>query len=402
MARKSFEELQEIMKREGCERIWSWSKVNSFHTSTYEWFLHYVKKAKPDNDNSIYVVTGGLSHDILEKYYTGQIKYEEMINEFEDGWSVAVDLADLKFDRCDEIKNDSIKNKYYQNLIHFFTNHKPFANKPILEQFVKIKIGKNLFQGYIDSTYKDNDGNFHIIDFKTSSIYKGAKAENECGQLVLYAIGLNQAGIPLDKIRIAWNFLKYVSVECEQKNGKVKTREIERCKIGESLKASAKTWLKHFDYDVDEYIDRLIETNDIECLPDEVREKFSISDCYVYVSLTEELVNKWTKYIVDTITDIELREKDYQETHNDKVWWDTDESLKAQSYYFANLCSYSRRLHKPYDEYCKKIEEQKNGGVFGDMFGSNTFGNTNNDSDSVSSSNEVTEDVLSWLDNIEL
>ena len=78
---------------------------------------------------------------------------------------------------------------------------------------------------------------------------KGAKAENESGQLVLYAIGLNQQGIPMDKIKIRWNFLKYVTIQYEQKNGTVKTREVERCKIGESLQSNAKTWLKAFGYE---------------------------------------------------------------------------------------------------------------------------------------------------------
>lgn len=82
------------------------------------------------------------------------------------------------------------------------------------------------------------------MDWKTSSIYKGKKAENECGQLVVYAIGLNQQGVPMDKIRICWNFLKYVSIQYEQANGAVKTREVERCKIGESLQTNAKMWLK--------------------------------------------------------------------------------------------------------------------------------------------------------------
>ena len=397
MARLTGEQLEALMKKENCDRIWSWSKINCFHTSPYEYYLKYIKKAKEDRADSIYTTTGGLAHNILEKFYTSEITYDKMIGEFEDGWIVAADIADLKFDRADEERNEKIKDKYYDNLVHFFNNHTVLKNKPIIEQFVKVKINNNLFQGYIDCAFKDDEDCINIVDFKTSSIYKGAKAENESGQLVLYAIGLNQQGIPMDKIKICWNFLKYVTIQYEQKNGTVKTREVERCKIGESLQSNAKTWLKAFDYEPDEYLKELLDTNSIDCLPEEVKEKYVISDCYVYVDLTDELINKWTDHVTTVIKDIELREKDYEETHSDACFFDTDESVKAQSYYFANLCSFSRNLHKPYDEYCKRLEAAQNGtDLFGGLLGSNTV--TTSSSNVIdNNSNELD---LSWLDSI--
>lgn len=396
MARLTGEQLEALIKKEGVDRIWSWSKINCFHTSPYEYYLKYIKKAKEDRADSIYTTTGGLAHNILEKFYTGEITYEQMIDEFEDGWIVAADIADLKFDRADEERNAQIKDKYYENLVHFFNNHTVLKNKPIIEQFVKVKIGNNLFQGYIDLAFKDEQGCITIQDWKTSSIYKGAKAENESGQLVLYAIGLNQQGVPMDKIKIRWNFLKYVTIQYEQKNGTVKTRDVERCKIGESLQSNAKTWLKAFGYEPDEYLKAMLDTNGIDCLPDEVKEKYVITDCYVYVDLTDELINKWTEHVITVIKDIELREADYAETHSDACFYDTDESVKAQSYYFANLCSYSRNLHKPYDDYCKRLEAAQNGtDMFGGLLGSETVNKSSNVID-----NKGSELDLSWLNSI--
>ena len=398
MARLTSEQLQDLMKKEGVDRIWSWSKINCFHTSPYEYYLKYIKKVKEDRANSIYVTTGGIAHDILEKLYTNQISYDEMLEQFEDGWMVAAEIADLKFDRSDEERNAKIKDKYYENLVHFFNNHTKLENKPIIEQFVRVKIGDNLFQGYIDCAFKDNDNCINIVDFKTSSIYKGAKAENESGQLVLYAIGLNQQGVPFDKIKICWNFLKYVTIQYEQKNGAVKTREVERCNIGESLQSNAKTWLKHFGYEPDEYLKAMLDTNGIDCLPEEVREKYVISDCYVYIDLTEELINKWTEHVITVIKDIELREADYAETHSDACFYDTDESVKEQSYYFANLCGYSRNLHKPYDEYCKRLEAAQNGG---DLFVGLGLGSDNVSTSSTNVINNKNNELdLSWLDSI--
>lgn len=402
MARLTSEELQTLMKNEGVSRIWSWSKWNCFHTSPYEYFLKYILHKKEDRTDCIYTTTGGIAHDIMERRYTGKLPYEQMINDFEDGWVTAFNIAEMKFDRNSPEKNDKISQKYYENLKHFFMNHTPLKYKPVIEQFVKAKIGDNLFQGYIDVCFKDDEGNFNILDWKTSSIYKGKKAENECGQLVVYAIGLNQQGVPMDKIHICWNFLKYVSIQYEQANGAVKTREVERCKIGESLQTNAKMWLKKLGYtdQVDDYLKLLLDTNDIECLPKEVQEKYIISDCYVYVPLTDELINRWKETIISTINDIELREKDYEETHSDKAFWDTDESVEAQSYYFSTLCGYSPNLHLPYKAYLERTEKAKDGDVFSGV-GSSTV-----ESSPVAQTNKVihhkdTENVdLSWLDNI--
>lgn len=395
MARLTSEQLQAIMKKEGVNRIWSWSRINCFHNSPYEYYLRYIKKAKEDRADSIYTTTGGIAHNILEKLYTGQIKYDEMLEEFEDGWTVATDIANLKFDRTDEEKNAKIKDKYYENLCHFFKYHTKLEKKPMIEQFIKIKVDGNLLQGYIDCAFKDSDENIHIVDFKTSSIYKGAKAENESGQLVLYAIGLNQQGVPLDKIKICWNFLKYVTIQYKQKKGDIKTRVSERCEIGKDLQSNAKMWLKHFGYEPDEYLKEMLDTNSIDCLPEEIRKNYVILDCYVYVDLTDKLINKWTTHVSTVIKDIELREADYAETNSDACFWDTDESVKEQSYYFANLCSYSRNLHKPYDEYCKKLEAaQNNNDFFGGLLGSTTTSSSN------VIDNKSSEPDLSWLDNL--
>nr|DAF79561.1 MAG TPA: PD-(D/E)XK nuclease superfamily protein [Caudoviricetes sp.] len=402
MARLTSEELQTLMKNEGVSRIWSWSKWNCFHTSPYEYFLKYILHKKEDRTDCIYTTTGGIAHDIMERRYTGKLPYEQMIDDFEDGWVTAFNIAEMKFDRNSPEKNDKISQKYYENLKHFFMNHTPLKYKPVIEQFVKAKIGDNLFQGYIDVCFKDDEGNFNILDWKTSSIYKGKKAENECGQLVVYAIGLNQQGVPMDKIRICWNFLKYVSIQYEQANGAVKTREVERCKIGESLQTNAKMWLKKFGYadQVDDYFKLLLDTNDIECLPKEVQEKYIISDCYVYVPLTDELINRWKETIISTINDIELREKDYEETQSDKAFWDTDESVETQSYYFSTLCGYSPNLHLPYKAYLERTEKAKDGDVFSGVGSSTVESSPVAQTDKVIHQKDPENVDLSWLDNI--
>lgn len=442
--RKTHEELNELCKKFNTDRLWSWSRVNCTHNSLYEYYLKYIAREKEDRADSIYTVTGGISHDIIEKFYSGEITKEQMLEEFNDGWTVAFDIGDLKFNRSDSEKNNDIADKYYKNLEHFFKNHTVLPRKVALEQFVTIQIGDEWYQGYIDALTTDENGNYIIIDWKTSSLYVGEKAKNECGQLVLYAMALHQKGIPYENIRICWNFLKYVNVLCEkpqyinlkwttakgeekvkekldktkltstlkasvkallkdagiskeeieslviemeEKNSidmlpesvksKIvieecevdnKPRQIERCKIGESLQANVKSQMKKLGYSEDDiftYLDQLIQTNDIACLPQDVQDKYEFSDCYVYVDLTEELLQHWENYIIETTKMIRDKEAEYAETQDESIWMESQEDVTKNSFYFANLCAYSANKHKPYKIYLDNLEKEKNGDIFG-------------------------------------
>ena len=393
MGRKTSEELNELCKKYNTDRLWSWSRFNTYHNSKYEYFLKYIKHLPEDRQDCIYTVTGGMAHDIMEKLYLGKSKYEDMDNDFEDAWMTA-GIADLKFDRNDAEKNKKIADKYYKNLKHFFNNHHVIPHKVEIERFISVLIGQNVFQGYIDVCFKGDDGCFNILDWKTSSIYKGEKALNECGQLVVYAIGLHQMGVPYEKIKICWNFLKYVKVDCEQANGKWTTREIDRCEIGSKLQTSVKMWLKKLGYEEQlvEYLDMLAQTNDIKCLPDDVQAKYKFNDCIVYVDLTQELIDRWTTEITNTIDEIVEKENEYEvekmidAEKAEQIFFDTPEEVEKQSYYFATLCAYSPNLHKPYKIHLDKLVAQQEGNDFFSGVGTNTTPTKDED--------------LSWLDQL--
>lgn len=395
MGRLSYEELEKIKKKYNVDRLWSWSRMNTYTTSKFEYLLKYILKSKEDRCDSCYTTLGTICHDTLEKFYEGKIQYEGMIDDYNDGFTTAITIADLKFNRSDEEKNKSIGEKYNENLIHFFKNHVPYKHKLLVEKPIVFVVDGNVFVGYIDGMYKDDEGYYYPLDFKTSSIYTGKTLEDNSGQLIGYAIGLSQMGIPLDKIRPQFNFLKYCTIKYEQKNGTVKYRNVERCKIGESLQSNAKTWLKHFKYEPDEYLKEMLDTNSIDCLPDEVKAKYEIDDCHVSVTLDQMIVDKWITKVSTTLKDIELREADYEKTKSVQCFWDDEEDVKAQSYYFANLCAYSATKHLPYKAYLEKFEATQKGE---DMFNGLLGSNTSSSSKVIDSKNNEVD--LSWLDNI--
>ena len=80
------------------------------------------------------------------------------------------------------------------------------------------------------------------------------------------------------------------------------------------------------------------------------------------------------------------------------VFWDSDESVKSQSYYFSTLCGYSGQLHKPYGKFLQELENRNNG--------LDLFCGIDKDCkcDTIQASKVICEDEeivdLSWLDEI--
>jgi RecB family exonuclease len=364
MGRKSKEYLNKLKKKYGVDTLWSWSKYNSYKTDPYGWMLKYIKHEK-ETKTSIYGISGGNVHDIVEKFYKKEITYEQMIEEYESKL-FEMNMAELKYNRKDEKANEAIADKYESCIRLFFRNHIPIETKVITEQFVTIKVGKNIFQGYIDFVHKDDEGNYIITDWKTSTLYVGQKVKKECGQLVLYAESLIQKGIPLENIKIRWNFLKYCNIEYQLK-GVDKVTKLHKTKETKELRDrwvskisnNLKMWLGEFEYDeltIEDMVQTAISNNNLDNIPQEIQEKYTVSDCYVYIPLTQDIIDELKQNIVNTINEIKEKEKDYniyiEQGEDDKAeelfWTEIDDK---NQFYFANLCGYSAKQHKPYKEY---------------------------------------------------
>ncbi|NCI19693.1 PD-(D/E)XK nuclease family protein [Clostridium botulinum] len=364
--RKSKEQLNRLKKKYNVNRLWSWSRYNAYKTDAYGYFLRYIKH-EPETRTNIYGVSGGVCHDILENLYLKKIKYEDMLQEYENKL-FEMNSLELKYDRNDEDKNKTIAKKYEENMRLFFQQHIPVKGKVKIEQFVTIRVGKYMFQGYIDFIHKEND-KYIITDFKTSTIYVGAKIQKEAGQLILYAESLIQRGISIENILIRWNFLKYCTTEYQLK-GVDKVTKLHKTKAKHSLRTewvkgienNLRMWLKTMEYEeleIEDMVQTCIENNNLDILPKELQNKYKTSDCYVYIPLNQEMIDELKDNITDTLDEIISKEKEYKETNDDKLFWTSID--KSNEYYFYCLSGYSRNQHKPFNEYLNDINMFTNG-----------------------------------------
>ena len=397
MARLTFDELAELKRKLNTDILWSWSRYHTYQTDPYSYLLRYIKHISPDKTDGRYGASGSSAHEILERLYLGEIEYKDMSDEW-DTQVMLLDMKGLKYNRSDEDKNNKIASKYEYCISHFFKNHVMIKNKPLVEEFVVMKIGNYYFNGYIDfmheETVVDENGNekrmLYITDFKTSTIYTGQKAIDEAGQLMLYAEAMRQKlGISLQNIVIRWNFLKYVTVGEPTVKGELKYRNIERHQIGEKLSSKAKLHLKRAGYseeEINDFVLQMIADNSIDCLPEEVKSKYTFEDCYVNIELNEDIIMALKTEIIDTLDEIKSLTEQYKETEDDMLFY--REVNKQDEYYYFNLCDYSRSIHKPWNDYLNELN----------MFSNDKeTGNTANITKDVSVEKE--ED-LSWLDEL--
>lgn len=354
--RLSSEQMKQLKEDMNVMNAWSWSRYNSSKTDLYGYLLHYLLHIPSDQVDSIYGSMGGCVHDLLENIYEGNITRSEAISKYKD-MAMELDVLGQQFDRKDEDANEKIGNKYHYSNLNFLENFKTrdgyYAK---LEEFVTISVGKQLLIGYIDYNYITEDGLLYIEDFKTSSIYTGDKILKEEGQLLLYSLAKIQQGYNIENIRAGWFFTKYVTITFQMKNGKERVSNVMRCDIGSKVSASAKSWLTdkkseitYSDIEVNAYLDELMESNDISVLPKHIQEKFKIEDCFVSIDITQEKIDSLVEDIRQQIFKLTKLEMEYNKTKDDTLFW-TDIN-KSNEYFFHNLCGYSRKLHKPFDEY---------------------------------------------------
>lgn len=275
--------------------LWSYSKVSGIRSCVWEYYLGRILKKK--GDSNIYSELGTSAHDCLESFYKGEIPFEGMLEKFEKDF-LNVEMCDYKFS-ADEERHYKMSDDYKSCVTNFFKTHDIIPYKLLTEKEIWIDVNGNVFFGYIDAIHKEDDGTFIITDWKTSTIYKGSQVYEHQKQLLLYALGMNQLGIPIEKIKIRWNFLKYVNINFTHmvnvtytETTPKETKEKTSCCLRSEWVSKVKTQLKK---DIVSYyeneenrtfttkelkamIDRCVLYNNLDYLPKEIKDKYVLAD----------------------------------------------------------------------------------------------------------------------------
>ena len=224
------EKLKEFRKD---KKIISFSRLNTIETCFRQYKFLYVDKIVGIKEN-IYTYLGSLAHSLIERLYRSEITNEEAVDEWIDKLTNC-EYYFVNYTRAENVdtrkemeeKNKLYEENYNRNMIHYFDNFKKMDYVDFIQEekvhFEISKFFKNdmfkdyIFSGIIDFIGINEDGTIDIIDYKTSTMYKGEKLKLHSYQLILYAICLETMGYKINKI--GWNFLKYVRKIRKFKNG---------------------------------------------------------------------------------------------------------------------------------------------------------------------------------------
>ena len=68
--------------------VWSYSRVSSFEDCPYKWFMKYI--SGDSEQPTFYASYGSFIHSLIERYYSGELKREELPMAFLLGFSAGV------------------------------------------------------------------------------------------------------------------------------------------------------------------------------------------------------------------------------------------------------------------------------------------------------------------------
>lgn len=146
--------------------VWSFSRLNSFYTCPYEWYLHYIQCSK--GLNNFFGQYGSFMHKILEMYAKDEITLFELSMYYEEHFweEVTYDAPPNKY--------VDIKQSYYEKGLEYLDNiDLILEDYDILgvEKEVKFFVGEYEMLGYIDLLLKEKKtGNIIILDHKSASL----------------------------------------------------------------------------------------------------------------------------------------------------------------------------------------------------------------------------------------
>jgi len=297
--RKKQVELQKLFEQ-GIE-IYSFSKLDTINQCLYQAYLTYLEHRR--GTDNIYGMMGTVVHDALENLIHDDIAEDDILPIIQNGLSDC-ELLGVEFPK-DKNGQETIKNNWVKDMVHFAKTFRKPNGKFDTERFFLYKTNKNIYvQGYIDLILHNEDGTISILDWKTSSKYKGKDVDEHGRQLAIYALALEQQGYEVADV--SWVFLKYVDVTyygyktSRSKKKTEITKTIERRSLVNTLAPCIIDELRAKNVDEFDIIMMMEEARKTNTIPDIVADRFRLKPCVLKYELTDKRKDDVIKYINKT------------------------------------------------------------------------------------------------------
>ncbi len=173
------------------DMTWSYSRIKAYSDCPYAFFLKYISKA--DDTEKFYGGYGSYIHNLIDRFYKGELKQEELETEFLLGFESSV--------RGIRPKGNTVL-KYIKSGMDYFRDFTPLELNVIgTEKRIKFKVGDLSFVGYID-LLGEKDGELYIVDHKSRDLKprsgktpptaKDKELDDMLRQLYLYSLAVKK------------------------------------------------------------------------------------------------------------------------------------------------------------------------------------------------------------------
>ncbi len=203
---------------------YSYSKINSFEQCPYQYKLKYIDKLPPDTPESIESFMGRMVHKALEELYKKKALDEEIL--IDDLIKVYGTMWDKEY-RDDLLLNNGFKSvgdykSVGERFIRdYFNEYYPFDQLEILgletDDMMTLPDGSEWYVR-IDRFARDNDGNYFVCDYKTSSRMKEQWEADIDQQLAMYSIWVKRNFDDVKSVKLVWNMLAFNSAVISERS----------------------------------------------------------------------------------------------------------------------------------------------------------------------------------------
>ena len=171
--------------------VYSFSKIKTFYTCKYQYYMNYVLpiEQRPKKHENAFAQYGSFVHEILEKFFSGELAEFELTDYYAENFDIAV---------REEFPPNSfvdLGQAYYNDGYCFLEAFEGIQDYKIIgvekEFTTRFNDGQEsfFFRGIIDLILQDKqDGSIVIQDWKSKSRFKNRQEQKEYArQLYLYA-----------------------------------------------------------------------------------------------------------------------------------------------------------------------------------------------------------------------
>jgi RecB family exonuclease len=157
------------------KNTYSFSRITSWKTCKYGWFLNYEKKNR--GEDNFFNTFGTLGHDVLEKVDRKKITPAQAFQEWESRYDKEVVGITHKW-----------MNNWKSDADRFFQDFKGWKTEAVwIEEHVFVERPNYTFQGFVDRMGRTKSGDLIMTDYKCAKPYTGATLKEKARQMYLYA-----------------------------------------------------------------------------------------------------------------------------------------------------------------------------------------------------------------------